>query len=466
MAESREGHLYVESSIELPDTFVGTEFKPIVRYQDRYYLQKNWVYETKILENLKRLWDVPMVQRDFSKELEGRALQVEQYEALQKGLNSPLMIISGGPGTGKTYTVSHLVDIFLKGLSDVGSGRVLLASPTGKAASHLQTTLMKLPFSDQIRAGTLHTVLGLPRNKSPHLFEEMIIIDECSMIDVELWSILLSAVGPNSRLILLGDHHQLPPVEGGTLFAELSLYAKEHRKESFVHLTKSMRSDQMEILSLADAVNQKDMAKTFSTLKKIATLNFHHLSKRFPQPSLIEPNPEELFEGLSDYRILSTLREGPLGVKEINRKIYERLRATFAENMWWPIPIMITKNDHRLGRSNGEVGLLVRHYDEKLAQAYFRNKEGEIEKLPAVLLPPYDLAYTISVHKSQGSEYTDLLLVVPPGSEKFGKEILYTGITRAKKSLRVYASDETLRACLSKDSLRRSSLSQRLRTRV
>lgn len=421
MAAAREGHLclqkdtVIEGCVELK----GDEerFEGLVgRWDDLYYLQRNWVLEGEVVRNFVRLME-GVKQIDAG---EKGSLNEGQYQAVQKGLSESVICLTGGPGTGKSYVIGEIVKRF--------GGSVCVCAPTGKAVSLLKEKL-------DCEVGTLHGILGIKGGKDllfggKTLNYEMVIVDECSMIDVGLWAALFRNIKNGTRLILVGDHDQLPPVEAGTIFGELCRYMRE-KKKGYVHLNECMRSDRDEILGMAEAV------------KSGAMIQYGKLEKR------IGDWKKEFKKG--GFRILSCLRKGPFGVEAIN------------ELMWGEeeIPIMITRTDKRMGLSNGEMGVLLKKNEGRSLGkddvAVFGNRE-----FPAILLPEFEHAYCLSVHKSQGSEFEHVVLLVPTGSEIFGREILYTGITRAKETIEVLADEGVVEKCLEGSAVKKSGIWRRL----
>ncbi|MDN3509251.1 MAG: AAA family ATPase [Candidatus Neptunochlamydia sp.] len=421
MLAAREGHLclqkdkIIEGCVELKG---GEErFEGLVgRWGDLYYLQRNWVLEGEVVRNFVRLMrDVKWIDTE-----EKGSLNEGQYRAVQLGLSEGVTCLTGGPGTGKSYVIGEIVRSF--------GGSVCVCAPTGKAVSLLREKL-------DCEIGTLHGILGIKGGKdllfsAKPLNYEMVIVDECSMIDVGLWAALLRNIKNGTRLILVGDHDQLPPVEAGTIFGELCRYMRE-KKKGYVHLNECMRSDSNEILGMAEAV------------KNGAMIEYGKLERR------LEDWKKEFKKG--GFRILSCLRKGVFGVEAIN------------ELMWGEeeIPIMINRTDKRMGLSNGEMGVLLKknegHSLGKDDIAVFGDRE-----FPAVLLPEFELAYCLSVHKSQGSEFERVVLLVPKGSEIFGREILYTGITRAKEAIEVLADEGVVEKCLEGSAVKMSGTWRRL----
>lgn len=347
------------------------------------------------------------------------ALNIEQRQAVETALAHRLSIITGGPGTGKTFTATALISAH--------DGTTLIGAPTGKAASHL---------IDKVggEGGTLHTLLNikslLDTLRAPQpLQAELIVIDESSMIDPTLFAHLLSAISDTTRIVFMGDVNQLPAVEGGSIFADLIA----SRAVPVTELKTCMRSDRREILDLAAAV----LAGTTEDIRT-CDLGFASGSIEIIYKRLIQYASKKDF---SNFRILSTLRRGPLGVTALNHLLHEELNVP-------QVPILITRNDPKRGFANGDTAMIEGEV------AYF--PDGR--EAPLVQLPPYELAYCLSVHKAQGSEYDDILFLVPDGSESFGREVLYTAITRARNTLDIDGNPEEIAGALSYSALKPSKI--------
>lgn len=418
---SQEGHLCVEMDVpKLPDsllTYVTQRSElpqtPLCAYQGKVYFQKNFVFESTFVHHYARISSSTPVYHMEITELDG--LQPEQQTALLAAAKSSLTLITGGPGTGKTYTASRLIKAIQ------GHPKIILAAPTGKAASHLQKTL-----GLDVPAKTLHAWLS----KSSLLEADLIVVDEASMIDVQMMARLFAAVPSGARLVLLGDKYQLPPVESGGVFADLCAF-----HPNTVELKTCLRTDLKEIIDLAVSVKAGDNILEHSN--RLVGDPLHYLMQEISK----DPN----------FRVLSPLRHGPFGVETLNALIYKTLP-------FGPIPIIITANDYKLELFNGETGVLHRQSKEgplKVGDyALFANGR----RVPALLLPRYEYAYCMSVHKSQGSEFERVFLLLPDGAEKFGREVLYTGITRAKKELRFWGKDEIILQILQKECRRLSGV--------
>lgn len=430
MAVSREGHLCLDlENLNLPDVLLKpvlegskTAASPYIRrLGNLVYLERNFDDETRILTQLQQLsfkvkpLDYPLPS----------TLTPEQQNALNLALTNTLSIIEGGPGTGKTFLTAHLV----KAMGP--SAQVILAAPTGKAAARLKQ------FNPQATCGTLHSILGIKSQRqlargSSYVKADLIVIDESSMIDAKLLAFFLGSLQPGQRVVFLGDGNQLPPVESGSLFSDLIDLLPT------AHLTQCLRSDRLEILQLAQAVlSGKSVTAQPLSKEFILKTAFENYSKGNP------------------FCILSPIREGPFGVNQLNQEIFQLFYLQLKPHDLLAVPILITRTDYEAELYNGEVGILWRTR-EKLLHAEF----GE-RKIPASGLPPYELGYVLSVHKSQGSEFDHVLVIVPPGSETFGREILYTAVTRARHSVVLCGDAETIQKTIEHSSHRRSGLKMR-----
>lgn len=426
---TRQGHLCVHvgetlspdpASLELPFSEEllrkGAEALPphLLRQEgNRYYFERYWKGEKQCLEKLKQLLNTEPTLKVNIADLPS-TLQPEQAEAILYAAKNSVTLLCGGPGTGKSYTIGQLVRL-------LQAPKVAIAAPTGKAAIHLEKILGQ-------QVTTLHALLGIREGQKPQpapLSADLVIVDESSMIDLKMMQALLMAVQPGTRLVLVGDPDQLAPIESGSLFADF-VSAFPH-----IALKKCVRTEVESIVRFANAIKEGDLDQLFNGEIVIHPIE-ESLQRQLMEAVLARP--------LNDsFRLLSPVRKGPLGVDALNQLCASKRQPEQ--------PIILTRTDRALGLYNGQTGILGADY------ALFDGK-----RLAPFLLPSYEYAYCLSVYKSQGSEFDEVWLVLPPGSEFFGKEMLYTAVTRARKKVQIWGSKEMIEKIMKRNGRRVSSL--------
>jgi len=407
-----------------------------------------------------------------------------QKKAAKMAFSNQVAIISGGPGTGKTYTLARILALFVE--SGVDPTRIRLAAPTGKASDRMKKavadSLVRLPeeFASQLvslgkiadSARTLHSLLGYNPDKAACSFNQdkrlpcsVLIVDECSMVDVLLWQSLLEALPDNARLILLGDPDQLESVGQGNVLGELTRIADEETSPLFdchVRLKEARRfKDSPGILAFAEAISSSkaEVALLLLTdteggkgLKGLEWIPFTGGSLplgKLPQPIMESlervakaPTPREALEALSAVCILTAQREYFVGSKAVSNQIDRFLsKVEGVRNR----PIIINRNDVETGLKNGAVGVI--HIKEDgTKSACFILGNGELSEIPVPKLPDHHPAWAITIHRSQGSEYSNVLVVVPQAESAMAtRSLLYTAITRAKESVYVLGDLESVK---------------------
>ncbi|MEC7840291.1 MAG: exodeoxyribonuclease V subunit alpha [Chlamydiota bacterium] len=490
--------LIVDGFHSLPQSLYASiedtdSLKPLYLWDDLLYLQKYWTYETNFVNSINQVEEasallhpnMSLVDAEIQNLLDNNKLLPEQAKAIQLGCSKNLAIISGGPGTGKTYTAGHLIRIFYQSLSceDQNKCKIVLAAPTGKAASNLQNSFMNslsgINLNKPVEAKTLHSLL-LTNRSQEYVSANLFVIDEASMIDAKIMSKLFMSIRPGSKIILLGDRYQLPPVEAGSIFSDLLTTKIKANHNSVAILTKCVRADIQTIVLFSQKINEGDSESVIALLNADdETINRHPLNEVqdlvkevMPKFEMISKNTtdySELLEIYNTYRILIPLRKGPFGVDSINTLILNKILKNIPLGSPLIAPIIITKNDYQLELFNGETGILIKQNPrsesmEKGDLAIFpSNKPNEsIRKIPALLLKEFDYAYCISIHKSQGSEFDEIAIILPNNSEHFDREILYTAVTRAKKKITLWCSEETLTNCLKNTSKRISGIDRKI----
>lgn len=467
MASAREGHLCLPlaeiDEEQRNEIFLHQEaLGAFVQIEEgRLYLQKLWVLEKMIMGELKRLLGKKNCDLNPSeKETSGHIISANTFSlndaqkiAVQQCLRAKLTLLSGGPGTGKTYTAAAIVEAF----DPKQEKKIVLAAPTGRAAEHLQASLFKLS-KRTIASSTLHKLLkigNVPSWTSPKerfvIDADLLIVDECSMIDAYIFARLLKSIPDHCMTVLMGDPYQLCPVGIGTVFRDLLENTKDNLSKA--HLTKCMRTDNQEVLYFSKQVLAAEVPESFFLPSKEKL--FENLPSSFANLSE-RPTPEIMLDEFAKCRFLNCLRVGPYGANAINEMVLKKIRAETKMGLWWCAPIMIGGNDAEMDLYNGELGVYIEQQGVAGSGFVFFIKGKR--KIPLFALPKFEWAFCSSVHKSQGSEFDTVVVLVPPGSEIFGREMLYTAITRAKKSIKILAEKETLKAMVNRDSKKYSGL--------
>jgi exodeoxyribonuclease V alpha subunit len=431
-------------------------------------------------------------------------LSAEQLRAVELAVANKLSIVTGGPGTGKTMVIAAIVRAFAH--LGVPAARIALAAPTGKAANRLT----ELAGDIAAPAVTLHRLLGYRgdgafahHERSPLPFSA-VIVDEASMIDLELADALLAALPADSALVLVGDANQLPAVDAGQILADL---AAPDTGAPIAVLEHSFRMDAADprgraVLDAARAVHAGELPP--ATVRTPGTLRFEGVEHVHADPKLVAETVWHHFEGpraqrianevvfrfadgkiapeqageleqlwqlASRARILAVTRELPTGARAINAHLHElalaRMTVTGRPDFVPGEPVMITANDYQRGLFNGDQGLVIRA-DEGLGhhryRAVFRVAGQLVPFAIEALRDRLELAWSLTVHKSQGSELDAVALVLPDDDLPLvTRELLYTGITRARTSVVLCGSRAALVAAGKRRALRDSGLAARIR---
>lgn len=433
------------------------ETSPIIEKEGHYWLNTLFHQERELSEQLRtKALCAPYAHAPATPPPSLNALQ---QQAWRHALTHRFTLINGGPGTGKTYTLANIV----KSLQERDpKPRIALTAPTGKAAKRMSESPL-LQGLNLEAAQTLHRLLGIGTHNKPRyhatqpLPYDVVVVDEASMLSLQLAHALLQALAPESALILLGDAKQLAAVEAGAVLYDLSL--SETLAPHRITLQTSQRFDEKSMIGqLARAVG--DGAQFMQTLH--AGLHHQGLVYQPKTPSFAElaapyqPYFDGLNEGLpfdelmkrfDSYRILSTTHHGSYGVQNLNQQLAQQHKALCQLpaklEPFHGQPILMTSNDYRLGVFNGDIGLCL------MVDGQLMLHLEEREPIPMIHLNPaqYQSAYAMTVHKSQGSEYEHVALILNE-DEHLSRELLYTGISRAKEQLSLYASESALRhAC-------------------
>lgn len=531
--------------------------RPLVLEGSRLYLRRYRQYETDIAENIKNRMQIRQKDRDFSalkpifsNLFPDKNTQTDwQKIACCLSLFSPFFILTGGPGTGKTTTVVKMLALlqtnaFLQGKNPL---RIALAAPTGKAAARLQETIGNqlaslpkdnLPWEkswDELfttKATTLHRLLKMQfltkemrHNTENPLPYDVVLVDEASMLDLELLHALLIATPMETKLILLGDKNQLASIEAGYVLgslcsrAENGHYTPETRQnlqaicgetipqnlqdlngtvldQSTVLLRKSYRFQDKS--GIGEAANALQNSQT----ENLTANNFLHFFDNFSdlhlftkekatQKRLVDfvlqqyesyivklqsppQNPDtwakELLQELETFQLLTPLHNGEWGVDEINRCITAAFqkKLNIKDSTWFHgRPLLITSNRPQLKLLNGERGIVLEYKKngkQKLHAAFTDEETGKIRWISTKQLGTVETAFALTVHKTQGSEFDRCVLVLPSyPSQVLSRELLYTAITRAKKHFSLFLPKKNvLNYMLNKKLVRTSGLAYKI----
>lgn len=409
-------------------------------------------------------------------------------------------VITGGPGTGKTHTVARLLKLLVD--QPGPPPRIALAAPTGKAAARLQESVraqaaaIGLPVD--LTASTLHRLLGWrPDSRSRFRHDaadrlpfDVVVVDESSMVPLTLMARLLEAVRPSARLVLVGDPDQLTPVEAGAVLSDLvhrppaaappvpglldsdvdDLDDDERRQlaNGVVRLRDSHRFG-AGIGALAEAIRTGDADETVRLLAAGGALGRGEDTDELE--AVVRSSGAEMFAAaaagdrvaalglLGGHRLLCAHRQGPFGVAAWNEQLsrWTRPAGGPASGGWYPgQPLLITANDYDNQLFNGDTGVVVVGEDG-LAAAFARGTSTEA--IPLSRLSSVTTAHALTVHRSQGSQYEAVtVLLPPPSSPLLTRELLYTAVTRAVHRVRVVGSEDSVRAAVGRQVVRASGL--------
>jgi exodeoxyribonuclease V alpha subunit len=423
--------------------------------------------EERITRTLRRLAEAsePEPPIDAAKaipwveEKTGRPLSPSQHQALTTALRSPVVVITGGPGVGKTTLVQSLLKILT-----AKKLKCVLAAPTGRAAQ-------RLAEATGLEASTLHRLLefqpargGFQRNASNPLEGDVVVVDEISMVDVPLMSRLLDALPRKARLILVGDADQLPSVGPGLVLADTI----RSGLIPVVHLTEIFRqAGDSRIITGAHAINRGDIPDIFETSKdsdfvfidredteECAATLVSMVRDRLPKHLGVDP--------IQDIQILSPMHRGNLGIKELNIRLQEALnpRSEFrAEHQLYGNlfrvgdKVIQTSNNYDKEVFNGDIGR-IQSLDKVEKQLLIRfGKRDLVYEFSE--LDELELAYAITIHKSQGSEFP--VVVIPLAMQQYlllQRNLLYTGVTRGKRMVVLIGQKKALGTAVRNESTR------------
>ena len=439
------------------------------------YLRRLWEAETDACARLNALLEVSADQsRQAERTVEeiqqeaGITYAPQQRRAVELAAQVGVLILTGGPGTGKTTAVRGIVALFRKMGLDI-----VLAAPTGRAAKRMSELT-------GMEAQTVHRLLGMSWNDATHqitfqktekepLEADAVVVDEMSMVDLPLFSALLRALRPGTRLVLVGDADQLPSVGAGNVFADL---IRSGRVETVFLREVFRQASESAIIRNAHAVNvgqppqmtndqgdffflcRRDAQRTVSTVVELCKTRL----------------PEKMGIPADQIQVLTPTRKGPSGTIRLNQCLQEALNPATADkrDLLWGERlfragdrIMQTRNDYDVvwekadgtvgtGMFNGDVGKIVEI--DPSGEWLMMDFDGRSAAYSLEMLSEVDLAYAQTVHKAQGSEYRCVVMAAMPAAQSLMvRGVLYTALTRARELLILVGDDAAVRAMAEND---------------
>lgn len=510
----------------------GDQLAPLMFIENKLYFQRMWLDEGFVAQYFNQ------TQLDITTNIDLKQIlnQLFIYDsasidwqkiAVAIALTRKVAIISGGPGTGKTTTVAKiLAGIVLNNPTT----RIVSAAPTGKAASRLTESLGRaieqLSFESlniKTEAVTLHRLLGAKTdnrsfsyNKHNQLHIDVLVIDEASMVDLNMMARIIEALPASARLILLGDKDQLSSVEAGAVFGDLcdfisngysQLRAHELSRltgytipiadqptmaitDSICLLKKSYRFNESSGIGLlANAVKEGRYLNVKKLLadNTLQDISYYELLSNQTYQAVLNDCVEHyknylnainrsndiatVLTKFTQCRLLCALREGKFGVEGLNKQIelllakHKLIRLNHRDQWYIGRPIMILRNSTSLGLYNGDIGItLTAEHDSSKLRVYFPFSDGTIKGFSPYRLPEHETAYAMTIHKSQGSEFDHVNIILPTEfSPLLNRSLLYTAITRAKKAVSIFADAKILERVVKSQIHRESGLVEQIK---
>lgn len=499
---------------------------PCVYDEQGLALYRYWHLEQRLAEQICRLKQ-QLIQPVSCDDYLDLLTDPHQQAALQMVARQGLSIITGGPGTGKTYTLARIIAVLSQAIPHI---RVAMAAPTGKAAQRMQEALQN-SFNDPklLESGlvseelrnqgtqTIHRLLGMGHSQTPRFNQkqplpyDVIVVDEASMLDLNLATLLFEAVPESCRIILLGDANQLASVDVGAVLADLQqiqaladnrvqlqtsrrfaegaligqvakfIQAQSYQQDH-VEVLQRFEVDIVQVSELKPIVLQRDMPdvvqleyllegnqldlEMYYQKLMLGFQGYVQSLKNYLQEERSIEQVQNVVKAFDDYRILTAVRHGPFGLQQLNqyaqRWLQQQLSIVTAGGWYVGRPVMMTYNDYQLGISNGDIGLCFEHRTQpQQFEVYFPslNKWVAANRLPKSI----QSAFALTIHKSQGSEFTHTAVVLDQTAKNLlSQELIYTAITRAKKVVSLLVHQEALLQAFTVRTTRKSGLVQKV----
>jgi exodeoxyribonuclease V alpha subunit len=446
------------------------------------YLDRYWREERRVAADLVALMDAPPTRVDEARldaGLERVGGDRRQRLAAETALKRRFAVVAGGPGTGKTTTVAHILAL----LFEQGDPLVALAAPTGKAAARLVEAVheeaRKLDIAEDVRervlgldASTLHRLLGwrpdshsrFRHDRGNRLPYDVVIVDETSMVSLSLMARLIEAVRPDARLVLVGDPGQLTSIEAGAVLGDIVgpadrgpivVLDRVHRYGGAIaRVAEAIRGGEgdavVEALSGVTWVEDPEVLRDRVVATSAAVLD-----------AARDGDGARAIDALAAFRVLCAHRRGPYGVSAWTARIEEWIGNEAGGDWYVGRPLLVTENDYGLRLYNGDTGVVIASGPGRVSAAFERH--GEVVEFSPTRLSAVDTVYAMTVHKSQGSQFDTAAVLLPePTSPILTRELLYTAVTRAREELILVGSEESVRAAVDRPIARASGLRGRL----
>jgi exodeoxyribonuclease V alpha subunit len=481
----------------------GSGSEPLVLSNGLLYLERYFRYEEQVTNLItKRIQHVPPIAggKDHrpTEGAGGAAASTRQLAAVDIALNSPFTVIAGGPGTGKTHTIARLLAALAA--KDADFPLVAVCAPTGKAAARLGEALADLAHElddpqvtdalATVEPSTMHRLLGWTwdrgrfahhhGNRLPH---DLVIVDEMSMVSLPMAANLLAALRDDAAVVLVGDPFQLASIEAGTVLADI-VGSGEGEAPISSHVVVLDRVHRFEedsaIADFAEAVRSGDADAAVALLREgrdrlrwaedqshaeFRDLRDAVLEQRVRMVELGASGAErEALDALTEMAVLCARRNGPDGVsgwgRDIESALDERFTGLRWGKEWYPgRPVMITSNDYNLDLYNGDIGICV----ETAVGLRVVFDRGGMRAIPPSHLGGHATVHAMTIHKSQGSQFEEVVVVLPGESSRLlTRELLYTAVTRARRRVRIVGSEDVVRSAVARSVQRASGLGERL----
>jgi exodeoxyribonuclease V alpha subunit len=505
----------------------GSAFTPfVVDANGSFYLWRNWRHETTLAAALRaRAGSSRMSQDVWQADIDALFANSDQQSTrLQRAAvaavpGARLLVLTGGPGTGKTSTALRMIAMAVRHAQASGATRrttVALAAPTGKAAQRLteavvasRTRLLdELPATSPVRkllddlpplrAQTLHRLLDyrprdntFARDAQSPIAADVVIVDETSMVDLATMRQLFDALLPHALVILLGDPGQLYAIEAGSVLGDIVASAREGSPlaANVITLSHVWRA-QRGLRGALDALRAGDASwlDAFVKTQESGALRWHPCAEAAALAFRVETwidaheaalrtlvvgetDPATALKNIRGTQILCALRETPFGSMGINatmtRMLAKRFGVDVTSSWYHGRPVIVTRNDYARGLFNGDVGIALRGADGLRVWFDAADRDGgpTLRNFSTRNLPEHETAWAITIHRSQGSEYSSVAVVLPPQDDHriLSRELLYTAVSRASARAELWTSAAALRAAASRLIRRRGGLRDRLR---